>query len=40
MSKLIIDAAKEKVFFMIISNDNKYNITYENSKKIMKNYHY
>ena len=33
MSKLIIDAAKEKVFFMIISNDNKYNITYENSKK-------
>ena len=33
MSKLIIDAAKEKVFFMIINNDNKYNITYENSKK-------
>ena len=33
MSKLIIDAAKEKVFFMIINNNNKYNITYENSKK-------
>ena len=33
MSKLIIDAAKEKVFFMIINNDNRYNITYENSKK-------
>ena len=33
MSKLIIDVAKEKVFFMIINNDNKYNITYENSKK-------
>ena len=33
MSKLIIDAAKEKIFFMIINNDNKYNITYENSKK-------
>ena len=33
MSKLIIDAAKEKVFFMIINNDINYNITYENSKK-------
>ena len=33
MSKLIIDAAKEKVFFMIINNNNKYNITYENSKE-------
>ena len=33
MSKLIIDTAKEKIFFMIINNDNKYNITYENSKK-------
>ena len=32
MAKLIIDAAKEKVFFMIIDNDNNYNITYENSK--------
>ena len=31
--KLIIDAAKEKVFFMIIDNDNNYNITHENSKK-------
>ena len=33
MAKLIIDAAKEKVFFMIIDNDNNYNITHENSKK-------
>ena len=32
MSKLIIDAAKDKVFFMIIDNDNSYNIVYENSK--------
>ncbi len=32
MSKLIIDAAKNKVFFMIINNHNNYNITYENSK--------
>ena len=32
MPKLIIDAAKEKVFFMIIDNDNNYNITHENSK--------
>ena len=32
MNKLIIDAAKDKVFFMIIDNDNSYNIVYENSK--------
>ncbi len=32
MNKLIIDAAKDKVFFMIINNDNSYNIIYENSK--------
>ena len=32
MSKLIIDAAKDNVFFMIIDNDNSYNIVYENSK--------
>ena len=32
MNKLIIDAAKDKVFFMIINNDNSYNIDYENSK--------
>ena len=32
MIKLIIDAAKDKVFFMIIDNDNSYNIVYENSK--------
>ena len=33
MIKLIIDAAKDKVFFMIIDNNNIYNTTYENSKK-------
>ena len=32
MNKLIIDTAKDKVFFMIINNDNSYNIVYENSK--------
>ena len=32
MNKLIIDTAKDKVFFMIIVNDNSYNIVYENSK--------
>ena len=32
MIKLIIDAAKDKVFFMIINNNNYYNITHENSK--------
>ena len=32
MPKLIIDAAKDKVFFMIIDNNNIYNITHENSK--------
>ena len=32
MNKLIIDAAKDKIFFMIISNNNNYNITHENSK--------
>ena len=32
MIKLIIDAAKDNVFFMIIDNDNSYNIVYENSK--------
>ena len=32
MNKLIIDVAKEKVFFMIINNDNIYNIKYENTK--------
>ena len=33
MTKLIIDAASGKVFFMIIMSDNSYNISYENSKK-------
>ena len=33
MNKLIIDAARDKVFFMIINNDNNYNITHDNSKK-------
>ena len=32
MNKLIIDAAKDKVFFMIIDNVNSYNIVYEKSK--------
>ena len=32
MIKLIIDAAKDKIFFMIINNDIKYSITYENTK--------
>ena len=32
MNKLIIDAAKDKIFFMIINNDINYNITYENTK--------
>ena len=32
MNKLIIDAARDKVFFMIINNDNNYNITHENTK--------
>ena len=32
MSTLIIDAAKDKVFFMVIDNHNIYNITHENSK--------
>ena len=32
MNTLIIDATKDKVFFMIINSDNNYNITYENNK--------
>ncbi|MDC0353067.1 peptidase M22 [Candidatus Pelagibacter sp.] len=32
MNKLIIDAASEKIFLMIISNANIYNITHENTK--------
>ena len=32
MNKLIIDAAKDKIFFMIINNDINYNISYENTK--------
>ena len=32
MNKLIIDAAKDKIFLMIITNDNNYSITYENTK--------
>ena len=32
MSKLIIDAARDKIFLMIIDNDINYNITYENTK--------
>jgi len=32
MIKLIIDAAKDKIFFMIINNDTKYSITHKNTK--------
>ena len=32
MNKLIIDAAKEKIFFMLIINDINHYITYENTK--------
>ena len=32
MNKLIIDAAKDKIFLMIINNDINYNIMHENTK--------
>ena len=32
MNKLIIDATKDEIFFMIIDNNDYYNITYKNSK--------
>ena len=32
MSKLIIDAARDKIFLMIIDNDINYSITHENTK--------
>tara|TARA_Y100000996_G_scaffold405359_1_gene380427 strand:+ start:1094 stop:1480 length:387 start_codon:yes stop_codon:yes gene_type:complete len=32
MNKLIIDAAKDKIFLIIITSDNKYNIEHENTK--------
>ena len=32
MNKLIINAVDEKIFLMIITNSNIYNITYENTK--------
>ena len=32
MNKLIIDAAKENIFLMIISNNINYSITHENTK--------
>ena len=32
MSKLIIDVANEKIFLMVITNNNNYNITYDNTK--------
>ena len=32
MNKLIIDAANDKIFLMIIINNNIYNISHENSK--------
>ena len=32
MNKLIIDAARDEIFLMIINSDITYNITYENTK--------
>ena len=32
MNKLIIDAAKDKIFLMVINNDTKYSIKHENTK--------
>ncbi len=32
MNKLIIDAAKDKIFLMVICKDTNHNITYENTK--------
>jgi tRNA threonylcarbamoyladenosine biosynthesis protein TsaB len=32
MNKLIIDAANENIFFMVITNRNTYNVTHPNSK--------
>ena len=32
MNKLIIDAANDSIFLMIIKNHNIYNISHENSK--------
>ena len=32
MNKLIVDAAKENIFLMIISDSDIYSVTYENSK--------
>ena len=32
MNKLIIDAAKSNIFFMIVNKNNNYSITHENTK--------
>ena len=32
MNKLIIDVVNEKIFLMLITNKNIYNITYDNTK--------
>ena len=32
MNTLIIDAANDEIFLMIITNDNTYNVSYDNSK--------
>ena len=32
MNKLIIDAAKSSIFFMIVNKNNNYSITHENTK--------
>ena len=36
MTKLIIDAANDKIFFMVIVNGDNYNVSHENSKKNCK----
>ena len=37
MSKLIIDAAKDKIFLMVMNNDNNYHMSFENSKNNYEN---
>ena len=32
MNKLIIDAANENIFLMVITNSNTYNVSHSNSK--------
>ena len=37
MNKLIIDAAKSDIFFMIVNKNNNYSITHENTKVNFEN---